>query len=96
MTARYVIYYFISNQYRHKRLWYGHQRQSTLVVKPLLHNHLSGKPPKEAYNYQTAVDMLNDLQGNILPNMSVAVHQTARFCNKSILSHEKAIRRLRR
>ena len=40
--------------------------------------------------------MLTYLQANIRPEMSMAVHQTARFCNKSMLLHEKAIKRLGR
>ena len=33
---------------------------------------------------------------NSFPEMSMAVHQTARFCNKPMLTHEKAIKRLGR
>ena len=36
------------------------------------------------------------LQANSRPEMSMAVHQTARFCNNPMLSHEKAIKRLGR
>ena len=38
--------------------------------------------------------MMTYLQDNSRPEMSMAVHQTARFYNNPILSHEKAIKRL--
>ena len=36
--------------------------------------------------------MLNYLQDNSRPEISMAVHQTARFCDNPMLSHEKAIK----
>ena len=68
----------------------------TPVGKKLLHKDLSGKPHKKAWNYQMATGMLNYLQGNSRAEMSMVVHQTARFCNNPILSHEKATKRLGR
>ena len=38
--------------------------------------------------------MMSYLQGNSRPEMSMAVHQTARFCNNPMLLHEKVIKRL--
>ena len=70
--------------------------KSTPVGKPLLHKDLSGKPRKETWNYRTAVGMMTYLQGNSRPEMSMAVHQTAHFCNNPMQSHEKAIKRLGR
>ena len=66
----------------------------TPVGKPLLHKDLSGKACKEYWNYCTAVGIFTYLQANIRPEMSIAVHQTARFCNKPMMTHEKAIKRL--
>ena len=40
--------------------------------------------------------MMTYLQGNRRPEMSMVVHQIARFCNNPMLSHEKAIKRLGR
>jgi hypothetical protein len=40
--------------------------------------------------------MLTYLQGNTRPEISMAVHQTARFCNNPMLSHEQAIKRIGR
>ena len=70
--------------------------KSTPVGKPMLHKELSEKPRKEAWNYQTAVVMINYFQGYIRPDMSMAVHQTAHFCNNPMLSHKKSNKRLGR
>ena len=76
----------------------GHQTnaKATPVGKPVLNKDLAGKPRKEDWNYRTAVGMLTYLQGNSRPEISMSVHQTARFCNDPKLSHEKAIKRLGR
>ena len=66
----------------------------TPVGKPLLHKDLSGKTRKEDWNYRTDVGMLTYLQANIHPEISMAVHQTARFCNNPMLTHEKAVKGL--
>ena len=70
--------------------------KSTPVGKPLLHKDLSGKPRKETWKYCTAVGMMTYLQGNSQPEILMAVHQTARFCNNPMLSLKKAIKRLGR
>ena len=71
-------------------------KKPTPVGKPLLHKDLSGKPRKEKWYYPTDVGMMTYLQGNIRPEMSMALHQTSCFCNNPMLSHEKAIKRLGR
>ena len=68
----------------------------TSVGKPLLQKDLAGKTRKDDWNYHTAVGMLTYLQANSRPEMSMTVHQTARFCNNPMLLHEKAIKRLGR
>ena len=68
----------------------------TPVGSPLLNKDLSGKPRKETWGYRTAVGMLGYLQANSRPEISMAVHQTARFSNQPMLSHEKAIKRIGR
>ena len=70
--------------------------KSTPVGKPLLHKDLSGKPRKATWNYLTALGMFTHFQGNSIPEMSMAVHQTARFSNSPMLSHKKAVKRLGR
>jgi hypothetical protein len=70
--------------------------KATPVGKPVLNKDLSGKPRKLSWKYRTAVGMLSYLQGNTRPEISMAVHQTARFCNDPKLSHEQAIMRIGR
>ena len=62
--------------------------------KPILNKDLEGKPRKHKWEYRTAVGMLSYLQGNSRPEISMAVHQTARFCNDPKLCHKQAIVRL--
>ena len=68
----------------------------TPVGKPLLYKDLAGKPQKEDWNYCTTVGMLTYLQANNRLEMSMAVHQTASFCNQPMLMHKKAIKLLGR
>ena len=68
----------------------------TPVGKPVLGKDLEGKPRKLKWKYRTAVGMLTYLQGNTRPELSMAIHQTARFCNDPKLCHEKAIMRIGR
>jgi hypothetical protein len=69
---------------------------STPVARGLLHRDLDGKPRKYAWKYRTAVGMLSYLQNTSRPEISMAVHQTARFSNNPMLSHEKSIMRIGR
>jgi len=64
------------------------------VAKGLLHRDLDGKPRKYTWKYRTAVGMLSYLQNTSRPEISMAVHQTARFSNNPMLSHEKSIMRI--
>jgi hypothetical protein len=68
----------------------------TPVAKGLLHRDLLGKERKLSWKYRTAVGMLSYLQNTSRPEISMAVHQTARFSNNPMLSHEKSIMRIGR
>jgi len=69
----------------------------TPAVKPLLHkDDLNGVPRMNSWNYRTAIGMLTYLQGTTRPDISMAVHQCARFSMKPMLSHEKAVKRIGR
>ena len=71
-----------------------------IQIKRLLASHCYTKISQEKcaknWNYRTAVGMLTYLQSNTRPEISMAVHQTSRFCNDPMLSHEQAIKRLGR
>jgi histone deacetylase 1/2 len=69
---------------------------STPVPKGLLHRDLDGKARKYTWKYRTAVGMLSYLQNTSRAEISMAVHQTARFSNNPMLSHEKSIMRIGR
>jgi len=52
---------------------------STPVAKGLLHRDLDSKERKYTWKYRTAVGMLSYLQNTSHPEISMAVHQTARY-----------------
>jgi hypothetical protein len=60
----------------------------TPVGKPLLDTDLEGKPCKKNWKYCTTIGMLAYLQGNTRPDISMATHQSAQFCQDPRLSHE--------
>jgi len=68
--------------------------RDTPVGKPLLHKDLQGLPRKTSFNYRGAIGMLSYLQGNTRPELAMAVHQSARFSNAPMLSHERAVKRI--
>ena len=70
--------------------------KTTPATKPLLHKDADGAPRKDTWNYRAAVGMLNYLASNTRPELSMAVHQCARFCNDPKLSHEKAVKQIAR
>ena len=68
----------------------------TPAIKPLLHKDLEGPPRKSSWNYRQAIGMLTYLQNTTRPDISMAVHQAARFCTHPMLSHERAVKRIGR
>jgi hypothetical protein len=68
----------------------------TPTAPQILNKDLMGKPRKKSWKYRTAVGMLSYLQGHTRPDISMPVHQMARFCNDPKLSHKQAITHIRR
>jgi hypothetical protein len=68
----------------------------TPSVKPLLHKDLDGLERKHDWNYRSVVGMTGYLQSSTRPDLSMAVHQCARFNNNPKLSHERALSRIAR
>jgi len=68
----------------------------TPAVKPLLHKDLDGPSRKCNWNYRQAIGMLTYLQNTTRPDISMAVHQAARFCIQPMLSHERAVKKIGR
>ena len=63
----------------------------TPAAEKILNKDLEGKPRKYSWKYRTAVGMLQYLQNNTRPDISMPVHQTARFCEQPMRCHEQAI-----
>ncbi len=66
----------------------------TPAVKPILNKDADGLPRKTDWNYRQAIGMLNYLTAISRPEMSMAVHQAARFTIDPKLSHERAVQRI--
>ena len=74
----------------------GENTRPTPVTKPLLYKDLEGLGRKCKWNYRQAIGMLNYLQNSTRPDISMATHQCARFCNQPMQSHERAVKRIGR
>ena len=70
--------------------------RDTPVGKPLLNKDLKGVPRKYSWNYRGAIGMLTYLTGSVRPDITMAVHQCARFSTKPMRSHEQAVMRIGR
>ena len=68
--------------------------KDTPVTKPLLTKDKSGEERRNNWNYRSVIGMLNYLQGTTRPDISMPVHQCARFNNDPKLSHERAVKRI--
>ncbi len=66
----------------------------TPSILPLLHKDVSGIERHQQWSYRSAVGMLTYLQGTSRPDISMSVHQCARFNNNPMLSHERTIKRI--
>eukprot|EP00957_Ditylum_brightwellii_P202874 15332165-Ditylum_brightwellii.AAC.1 len=61
---------------------------------PFLHKESEGPSCKQSWHYHSAVGLMSYLQGASCPDISMTVHQHARFCNNPKLSHERAVRQI--
>ena len=68
----------------------------TPATKPLLHKDIDGEGRHNSWSYRKAIGMLTYLQGTTRPDISMAVHQCARFSQDPKLSHERAVKRIGR
>ena len=59
-----------------------------------LHKDEDGQDRKDNWNYRSVIGMLNYLANTTRPDIMMAVHQCARFCDNSRLSHEKGVKRI--
>jgi len=63
-------------------------------VDQILHPDKDGPPRIEKWNYRSIIGKLNFLAANTRPDISMAVHNCARFCNNPTLLHEQAVKRI--
>ena len=68
--------------------------KSTPVIKPNLTKDSLGNARKDDWHYRSAIGMLTYLEKSTRPDISMAVHACARFCNDPKLSHERAVKRI--
>ena len=57
----------------------------------ILHPDPNGAPREDARNFRSVIGKLNFLAQNTRPEISMAVHQCARFCSKPTKLHEIAV-----
>jgi len=60
----------------------------------VLHPDTNGPPRREKWNYRSVIGKLNFLAQNTRPDISMAVHNCARFCSKPTQLHEMAVKRI--
>ena len=63
----------------------------TPAAEKILNKDLEGKPRKYSWKYRTAVGMLQYLQNNTRPDISMPVHQTARYANNRCAAMSKLL-----
>ena len=66
--------------------------KDTPSVKPLLHKDEYSIGRKCVWNYREAVSILSCIHGSTRPEISMSVHQCARFFNNPRLVHEISVR----
>ena len=70
--------------------------KTTLATKIFLHKDSDGLERKYSWNYRQAIGVLMYVQGTSRPDISMAVHQAARFCIDPKLSYERAVHKIGR
>jgi hypothetical protein len=73
-----------------------HSKGKDTPADSILHPDLSGPARMETWNYRSVIGKLNYLANNTRPDISMAVHQCARFCTAPRALHELAVKRIAR
>ena len=73
-----------------------YNKRDVPVIGPLLGRDESGPDRKHDWGYRSAIGMLGYLQASTRPDISMAVHQCARFNSRPKLCHEKAVKYIAR
>ena len=70
------------------------QRKHMTPAEKVPHEDLDGQDRKLDFNFRSLVGQLNYLTSSARPDIQVATHQCARYCNNPKLSHEQALKRI--
>ena len=74
----------------------SYNKRDVPVIGPLLSRDEKGAQRKHDWSYRSAIGMLGYLQNSTRPDISMAVHQCARFNANPMLCHEKAVKYIAR
>ena len=74
----------------------SYNKRDVPVIGPLLSRDENGAKRKHDWHYRSAIGMLGYLQKSTRPDISMAVHQCARFNSCPMLCHEKAVKYIAR
>ena len=74
----------------------NYNKRDVPVIGPLLSRDEKGAKRKHDWSYRSAIGMLGYLQNSTRPDISMAVHQCARFNANPMLCHEKAVKYIAR
>jgi hypothetical protein len=71
-----------------------HSKGKSTPADSNLYADKDGLPRREQWNYRSVIGKLNYIANNTRPDISMAVHQCARFCSAPKAIHELAIKRI--
>ena len=74
----------------------GYNQRDVTVIGPLLSIYDLGAELKHDWSYISAIGMLGYLQNSTRPDISMKIHQCARFNGNTMLCHEKAVKYIAR
>ncbi len=63
-------------------------------VDSILYSDLDGPDRTDSWNYRSVIGKLNYIANNTRPDISMAVHQCARYCTNPKALHELAVKRI--
>jgi len=69
-------------------------KTSDTPADQILHPDKTGAPRNNKWNYRSIIGKLNFLAQNTRPDISMAVHNCARFCNNPTQLYETAVKRI--
>ena len=69
-----------------------YNQRDVTVIGPLLSRDELGSKRKHDWSYRSAIGMLGYLQNSIQPDISMAVHQCARFKTNPMVCNERAVK----